>query len=516
MKEKKDKLDEIFSNALKDFKQEPSPEVWESIKGALPINPVSKGIFTKYVINTAAAIIVVSALIFTSYHFYHKANTPVNTTALRNPSTEIKNNININNNHVTTANYHNHIQGQNKTSDNAYNSNKSSSQPAINKPVTVNKQQPPVSKNALETNNKEIKAQAIASNNISKRLKYIQPSNNIETKQTATSQKENSIGNNQTISKVTSQTPDLLPQSSNITATTFDITRPAIDILSPASSLLLPASDIKPSKIKPLLLKYISSYNDETYAELAIPLSGIYPHKIFNPDYYISLNYTPEYFTSHSNLLTAKADFANTTDLSLTISWRRLTLRTGLGISFYNTDKYNYTVNYAKNQSIGTYSKVDSVSFSIIDNAIVPKYYTSQITVYNKVNQIYQSQVDKKYAYLQIPLIVGCRLNDMNRLTFTLNAGPVLSLTMFKKAGEITYPDNAVEIIDVKSNEISRVSSYWDMLVSLGINYRLTGRLSLNIEPQYKSSIGSVYTTSNPQLKKPYSVGLRSGIMFKL
>ena len=160
--------------------------------------------------------------------------------------------------------------------------------------------------------------------------------------------------------------------------------------------------------------------------------------------------------------------------------------------------------------------RFDSVAFKIVNKSLVPTFYTSQVTVYDQVNQIYRSQINKKYAYLQIPLIVGYRLNDMNRITFSVNAGPVLSMTMFKKAEAIIYPDDAVQIIDVQSNAVSRVSTYWDMLVSLGINYRLTPRLSFNIEPQYKTSIGSVYTDSNPQLKKPYSVGLRSGIMFKL
>ena len=89
-------------------------------------------------------------------------------------------------------------------------------------------------------------------------------------------------------------------------------------------------------------------------------------------------------------------------------------------------------------------------------------------------------------------------------------------MTLYKKADLLSYPGNGANIITVQSNDVSRVNTYWDIMLSLGINYKFNRRFSLNVEPQLRSSISSVYTGSNTSIKNPYSVGLRTGILYKL
>ena len=233
MEEEENKLDEIFRNALKDFKEEPPAKVWENIKGALPVNPVSKGIFRKY-INTAAAIVVISTLLFTAYHFYHK----------------------------TISNQQSAISSQNKTqalSNPSDNSSISvhSPQSASNRQLQTYKQQNLNKKSPAIVNNKVIKSENIVANNVSQYVENNQPINNIAVEDITI---ENKAAVSPRQSAVSSQ------QSAVNAQETVKAVTPAISITPDFFDIL------KPSQIKPLLAKYIFSYNNETYPELAVPL----------------------------------------------------------------------------------------------------------------------------------------------------------------------------------------------------------------------------------------------------
>ena len=62
---------------------------------------------------------------------------------------------------------------------------------------------------------------------------------------------------------------------------------------------------------------------------------------------------------------------------------------------------------------------------------------------------------------------------------------------------------------------MQRTHAYWNYLLNIGINYSINQRLSLNLEPTYKSIISTVYRNDNSQSAKPYTFGIKQASCLK-
>jgi hypothetical protein len=156
------------------------------------------------------------------------------------------------------------------------------------------------------------------------------------------------------------------------------------------------------------------------------------------------------------------------------------------------------------------------VTFTVINNKVTPEFYTSERIVYGLTNNQYNSEININYTYAQIPLVIGYKVCVYKHLSFNINAGLIFSTLISTKSGSMIYPDNVSQITYIENNEIQRYSTYWNYLVNIGMNYYINKRVSFNIEPTYKSIIGTIYNSNNTPLQKPYTLGIRTGINYKL
>ncbi len=534
--------DDIFRNALKDYKEEPSDKLWGNIEKNIPGRTVGTGLLRKYYQAAAILFILISVVVTT---YYYTGNRKLETRNLKHESQKQKS---ISEQQTTDSEHqivNSEKQGekilhgatQNSIQRDAQSTEKSiannehqttkNEQKIVNseKITTINEEL--IAKNEEKTTNKEqiiTKNEEQTTNNKQLMTKSEEPLAKSEQQSTKSDVQKMKSEEKTTMtfntSVINTSEPSQINPDDNLINPEQNLISELMNYLIPRKDSLLVAHQLNIQKElaaanSPVLKQSISDSINKLIAEgQKLP--------VIKPDVIIGLNYTAEYFISKSPLFSKKDDFANSNDISLTLGFKDFQVRSGLGISFYNKDNWNYTVNYNKKEAIGNYTKVDSVAFNVFSDTInhtqtvKPKFYTQEQTVYDNVNHLYKSELNKTYTYIQFPLVIGYKVGVNNNFTFSLNAGTVFSVLIASKGGTVIYPENANEIIYIENSELRRVRTYWNYLISLGINYKIDDRVSINIEPTYKSVLGSVYENNNTQIKKPYSVGLRMGLLFKL
>ncbi|MBP7497765.1 MAG: hypothetical protein KA792_08895 [Bacteroidales bacterium] len=239
--------------------------------------------------------------------------------------------------------------------------------------------------------------------------------------------------------------------------------------------------------------------------------------------YFIGFNYTPEYV---KNRLLKNNSLINNFDLNLRADYGSFYLSSGLGLSYSYNDYWNYSILYEKNEVIGKYNKVDSVAFSVsIDTVftltdtiyktkIKPNFFTSETEVKDKIQHKYNSTLSNKIIYLFIPFKIGTDLYRTERLTAGINVGGTIVFLISEKKPDINLKDKPDNIIFVDNKAPGRVRTYYNYLLTLSIKYSLSDKILINFEPQYKASIGSVYSGLNKN--KTETIGCGIGLIYKI
>lgn len=186
-------------------------------------------------------------------------------------------------------------------------------------------------------------------------------------------------------------------------------------------------------------------------------------------------------------------------------------LRSGIGI-LYSEDNGCFKIDYERYDSIGFYNYVNSF---IVDpgnpDSII--FNTSIVNVYDSVQHTDDSQTKNHYTYLRFPFIVGNKVMNFKKISCTIYAGTVLSLLINKNEPNLNFYKDDIKIINIDNNTPMRIKTIWQFQISVGFAYNLTDKLKISLEPTYRYYINSIYN-NNLTSKRPYSVGLRTGIMF--
>ena len=184
-------------------------------------------------------------------------------------------------------------------------------------------------------------------------------------------------------------------------------------------------------------------------------------------------------------------------------------VESGLGLSF-SSDDGSYAIDYEK--FLGTYDDVYNVTFDTTESgAIVPIYHTSIVNVYDSISKFKIEKTKNKYTYLQIPVYIGFN-KEINRFGWFVKGGPILSVLVNEN---IPAPDaGADRIIEVDQQMPGRVNTHWQLAISAGVNYQLSRKVSIAIEPTFKYYLNSQYQHKYITTRHPYSLGLRTGLLF--
>jgi hypothetical protein len=184
-------------------------------------------------------------------------------------------------------------------------------------------------------------------------------------------------------------------------------------------------------------------------------------------------------------------------------------VESGLGLSF-SSDDGKYGIDYEK--FLGSYDDVYNVTFDTTPGGdLVPIYHTNIVNVYDSIDKYKVEQAKNKYTYLQLPVFFGFQ-KEVNRFGWYVKGGPILSVLVHEN---IPQPDAGMDkIIAVDQQMPSRVNTYWQFAVGVGVSYKLSNKVSIAVEPVFKYYLNSQYQKKYIKTNNPYSVGLRTGLLF--
>ncbi|MEN8223808.1 MAG: hypothetical protein ABFS05_00485 [Bacteroidota bacterium] len=198
-----------------------------------------------------------------------------------------------------------------------------------------------------------------------------------------------------------------------------------------------------------------------------------------------------------------------TFDASLKWTKNEFFIESGLGLSF-SSDDGKYNIDYEK--FLGSYDDVYNVTYDTLNNgSIVPTYHTNVVNVYDSISTYKLEKTKNHYTYLQIPVYVGFH-KQTDRFGWFVKGGPVFSLLMREN---IPHPDAGNDrIIGLDQQMASRVNTYWQFAFSAGMTYQLSNKVSIAIEPTFRYYLNSQYERKYISTRHPYSLGLRTGLLF--
>lgn len=448
MKDERKNIDQLFSEGLGDFSPAPPPELWGKIAASPPL-PVSPASSAGHILLIGIAAALLTGIVLLWYFSGQNNADQGDINTVQQAKTPV-----IDNNQP--------IVSSNKSTNAKTNSAISTAMPAEATVVTT--QQRP--------QNAETISSAVS-------VPYKDAS-------------VNSIANNETAVKITSaesvNNKELLPTTNENPASITDL---RADFTHWMSSQ--PAVFITVSATSAFIGHYRQSGKPAIHGKSSIPLIGGIYAAWDRIDY--GNNHTKQSHTLGLSLSSFKGPWL---------------LETGAAICL-SDDNGRFLINYNSFDSIGYYDRV--VSFSPDPNNFGSiQFKTETQGVFDSINHNLESQTANRYTYLQIPLMAGYHFYNNRLLTLSIKAGPIFSLMLNSSEPGINFNRENASLQSIDQLNPARVSTNWQVAAALGIGLHLSQRLTLQLEPTYKTYLRPVYRGYQT---KPQSIGIKTGLLFR-
>ena len=227
--------------------------------------------------------------------------------------------------------------------------------------------------------------------------------------------------------------------------------------------------------------------------------------------YSLGLHYGPEFISLNDMNFTDQA-----VDLSFNYQNLKFIFQTGLGVRF-SQDRVNYDMRYKKWEYLETQIRFDSATFVIDANGnpvLVPvnPYYED---VYDSVQHDYYSTAKVNYTILQIPLNVGYQI-DRKHWGFYVKGGIRYSLIVYQNTKGLMEPGQGTYTEYLNYPKPQRTRSNLDYELALGLSYRFTKRLSLQLEGYGRLYQYSIFNENPPSGDYPTSYSVRAGLIYSI
>lgn len=459
MKEKYKNIDNLFKQKFEDFKPEPPGHIWDNVKTNIPVYP-KNNILSNYFTKIVISIIAIIAVFIAGYFIF-------------NPF-------------------------------------ESSPDEKILSPTTNQ------TKTLFDTNNKD---QVVEITEIKTEDAFAETENNIKNNYSENTEFEtfdNNLSNNKIPIEKTTANNDFQKNQTNVPESNTDV------LVQNNSDDLTQSIKIEEVKIETLSdnsenIALIKTEENNEIADNEIRKNDIYNTKYqnkykFNPYFSIGAYITPELIFYPDDSIPNNQSYNFDVSVSYHFS-NYYFIQSGLGISFSNDDG-KYTIDYERYDYMGSYEDVYDVTFDTTPQGIIPIYHTKTVDVYDSVRHISISQTKNKYTYLQIPLLFGYNFSK-NKMTYSVKGGPSLSVLLFDNIPAANLQDEYIKIISINQKIPIRIQTNWQFLVSFGFAYRFSDNFSFSMEPSLRYYIRSAYEKKYITTKHPFSVGLRTGVVYK-
>ncbi len=306
------------------------------------------------------------------------------------------------------------------------------------------------------------------------------------------------------LSNIEQQTSNIEHQESNIQHPEPSIQHPEPSIQYPASSIQQTDTLMRPDTIMRPDTTQVSPASKEEWKKKFTPEPD--DHKLH---FSLGASYTPEWMFQ----TVEGTKYVNNFGLETTFRFDRYSLRTGVGISIHKGTN-EFVVEY--NDYLGSYLKLDSMEFhwDAQHYYLLPTSYTSEQNVWDSATQTSYPTVEKRYTYLQIPLVLGYDFLQRGRFALGLRAGPIMSILLSSKQLTPSYDPGLNQIVLINQISPDRVQMNWQVMGGVSASFLVTNHLSFELEPEARYYFNSVYEKSDINTK-PWSAGLRFAIMVK-
>lgn len=192
-----------------------------------------------------------------------------------------------------------------------------------------------------------------------------------------------------------------------------------------------------------------------------------------------------------------------------------LFVRFGLGVS-YARDRGFAKLDYISNQYMGSYNDVYNVTFDSVGDLVVPTYYTKTVEVWDSIRHLVISEVTNLYVYAQIPVMIGySHQGKRSPLKWYIYGGPAFNIQVGKSIDEPHPYEKDVEIINLQNKLPERNTTYFQLWLGAGIEYKLSDQVSMAVEPGYRHYFNSLYNKQG--YNKPVSAfSLKVGAIIRI
>lgn len=180
---------------------------------------------------------------------------------------------------------------------------------------------------------------------------------------------------------------------------------------------------------------------------------------------------------------------------------------TGIGITL-TRGHYEYAIDY--NEFLGNYQRLDSITFNW-----EPASFSMQQTLHTSEERVFDSKistdyarVERKFIYLQVPLILGYDFYNNHRWSAGVRVNPVLSLLLSRKPVDFRYETGENRLIQINRITPDRVKANWQLAAGITVSRRLSDNLWIELEPSFAYYFNSVY--EKPVISEsPWGVSLK-------
>lgn len=199
-------------------------------------------------------------------------------------------------------------------------------------------------------------------------------------------------------------------------------------------------------------------------------------------------------------------------DLNIGYTIKDFYIESGIG---YQQVKQNgdYRIEYETNDSVGYYQQV--LSFEV--NPTNPEeiiYNTKTKTVYDSVGHYTHQSPIYQYDYINIPLVLGYKFFKKEKLTLSCETGIIYSILVSTKIPTVTHSNTESRLVDIINYTPNRVKNNLRLHLALRANYRINKGMSISLQPEFSSYLNSIYDKASNNKQRPYSVGIRAGLLF--
>jgi hypothetical protein len=194
------------------------------------------------------------------------------------------------------------------------------------------------------------------------------------------------------------------------------------------------------------------------------------------------------------------------------VKFNRWYMQSGIGLRT-GGDRGSYEINY--NKYLGSYEHVDDVTFDTTGNVVVPVYHTHTEDVYDTIPYYSISEAKVRYAYLDVPLLIG-REWSFNRMSLFVHAGPSISVLLGRSSPQTDYPDEQIRILNESRQILARQQINWQLIAGAGFSYSFSDNVSLSLEPTLRYYLTKDFENDQLNSRHPYSIGIRAGFIFHI